>query len=173
MGEVNTQTWDMILSLLGHLVLGDANSNDQNLKDKVTLLLWSILLLQWLGCKRWIPNILHQIRISKTNTNNSEPLLCLHRIRMPKWNVYQPVINEWQGRVIPHMENQLQWWWNQGPPPSAAKYADKVFLWSSWKKQRKAIGKRNCGWVEDRVLGTWSMHWIWQMQAEKGSPTGK
>lgn len=39
------------------------------------------------------------------------------------------------------------------------------------EKQRKAIGKRNCGWVEDRVLGTWSIHWIWQMQTEKGSPT--
>ena len=78
MGEVNTQTWDMILSLLGHLVLGDANSNDQNLKDKVTLLYYD----QYFYYNDWaasveFPTSYNQIRISKTNTNNSEPLLCL------------------------------------------------------------------------------------------------
>lgn len=36
-------------SLLGHLVSGEAKSNHHNLKDKLTLPLWSILLWQWLG----------------------------------------------------------------------------------------------------------------------------
>lgn len=68
-----------------------------------------------------------------------------------------------------HGESISIWWWNRGPTPSAAKYADKVFLWSSWR----LFEKNKSGWIEDRVLATWSIHWIWQMQAEKGSPTLK
>ena len=71
-----------------------------------------------------------------------------------------------------HGESISIWWWNRGPPPSAAKYADKVFLWSSWKT-KIGYGEEKLRWVEDRVLGTWSIHWIWQMQAEKGFPTVK